>query len=125
MMHMKLNSQKILSWIIRLSGIYLFIWWALLYLSFSTNIEVFPLSSLDYVKAVFLGSLGSISLFSSTIKYQGWLKHIIVGLLIVFGCIYYVYFSIGKMLLIYAFGIITHILAMVIFIKLNIKGETK
>ena len=122
MMHMKFNSQKILPWSIRLAGIYLFIWWALLYLSFATNIEVFSLGFLDYVKAVFLGILGSMSLFLSTIKYQGWFKHIIVGLLIIFGCFYYIYFSIGKILLIYAFGVITHILAMIVFLKLNIKG---
>ena len=122
---MKFTFQKIGIWSIRLAGIYLFDWWALLYLSFAAGVGVFPLGFRDCVKAIILGALGSIGLFLSTIKCHGRPKHIIGGLLIVLGCIYYIYFSMGKILLIFAFGVIAHILAMIIFINLNIKGWVK
>ena len=125
MMHMILNSQKMLPWGIRLVAVYLFIWWALLYLSFATNIEVFPLKILDYIKAIILGMLGSSSLFLSTIKYQGMLKQVVVGLLILLGLVYYLYFSIGKVLFVDLLGLGSHILATVCFIKLNFRGSIK
>ena len=125
MMHMKFNSQKMLSWCIRLTAAYLFVWWALLYLSFAANIEVFPLNILDYIKAIILGMLGSSSLFLSTIKYQGRLKQVVVGLLIIFGLVYYLYFSIGKVLFVDVLGLGFHILATVCFIKLNFRGGIK
>ena len=125
MMHMILTSQKMLLWGIRLAAVYLFIWWALLYLSFATNIEVFPLNILDYIKAIILGALGSLGLFLSTVKYQGRLKQAAVGLLIFLGLIYYIYFSIGKILFVDALGLGSHILATICFLKLNFQGGIK
>ncbi|RAP26794.1 hypothetical protein DID74_01495 [Candidatus Marinamargulisbacteria bacterium SCGC AG-333-B06] len=125
MMHIKFNSQKILPWSIRLIASYLFVWWALLYVSFAANIEVFPLNILDYIKAIILGMLGSSSLFLSTIKYQGRLKQVVVVLLIFFGFVYYLYFSIGKVIFVDILGLGSHILATVCFIKLNFQRGIK
>ena len=121
MMHMVFNSQKMLSWSIRLTAAYLFVWWVLLYLSFAANVKVVPLNILDYIKAIILGMLGSSSLFLSTIQYQGRLKQVVVGLLIFFGLVYYLYFSIGKVLFVDVLGLGSHILATVCFVILNFK----
>ena len=36
----KINAQKVLPWSIRLIAAYLFVWWSLLYLSFSANSQI-------------------------------------------------------------------------------------
>jgi hypothetical protein len=118
---MTLGFQKFLFWSIQLAGVYLFCWWGLVYLSFASNIEVGSLTILEFIKAIFLGAVGSLSLFLSIFRFKNRVIQILVAMFIFFGIIYYFYLLIGKVLFVDFLGLGSHILAMIYLVNNNFR----
>ncbi len=119
---MKINSKELLTWSIRLIAIYIFFWWAILYLGYAS---MEPLGIRDVLASIFLGSLHSFSLFISTIKYPRKSQRVIASILIISGLANYIHLSMDKILYTDFLGVLFHVLAIIYFTKVNFQEGSK
>ena len=67
MIPMKIRVQLFAKWFVQLIALYLFLFWGLLYLNFSLNIDEGSLPVIEVIKASLLGLFFGLPLFLSTL----------------------------------------------------------
>lgn len=108
--------NKIINWFIRLSTIYLFLWWSLVYLSFSSNVTVGSLPFFEYLKTLIIFFLPHSVLLLSTISKYSRLQFLFF-IINVFCLLFYLHLLQGKIIYTIALGAIAYILSISLFIK--------
>lgn len=114
MMHM--NSRFLIEWFVRIISIYIFLFWGMLYLNFSLNIDVGPLALVDIVKALILGGVCGTPLFVSTLLNNSLLNRILIFFLMSM-MFFYGYLATEKLILPYFIGIAGHIVGLIYLFK--------
>ena len=122
MMHMKINSQKLLTWSIRLIAIYIFSWWAILYLGYA-SLE--PLVIRDIFAALFLGTLHSAGIFLSSINQQKLVLYLGTMPLVAIELYLFINSLLSKVLIVDVIGIVGCILCVIHILKTNKIGGWK
>ncbi len=119
MMHMKLGVQNFTEWLVRFISIYLFLFWGVLYLEFSLNIEVGPLAFRDILKAVILGAIFGVPLLISTFLKKIRLSLGLACLLVVMSG-FYGHMILEKWSFTFLIGCLGHIIGFVYLFKFKI-----
>jgi len=122
MMHMNLRVST--EWFIRIVSIYLFLFWGMLYLGFSLNIEVGPLAFSDMLKAFIMGSFFGIPLFVSTFLERGYLNWGLACFLVMMSG-FYGYIILEKWSFAYLVGCLGHIVGFIYLFKFKILRRNK
>ena len=117
MMHMRLRFLT--EWFVRIISIYIFLFWGMLYLNFSLNIEVGPLALIDIVKALILGGICGTPLFAATFLKNSLLNKGMVFFLIIM-MFFYGYLTTEKLILPYFIGLVGHIVGLIYLFKFKI-----
>jgi len=113
---MELNSKELLIWSIRLIAIYIFSWWAILYLGY-TSLE--PLGIRDIFAALFLGTLHSAGIFLASINQQKLVLYLGAMPLIAIELYLFINSLLSKVLIVDVIGIIGCILCVIHILKTN------
>ena len=119
---MKLNSEKLLTWSMRLIAIYIFFWWAILYLGYA-SLE--PLGIRDILAALFLGTLHSLGIFLSSINQQKLVLYLGTMPLIAIELYLFINSLLSKVLFVDVIGIVGCILCVIQILKTNKIGGWK
>lgn len=119
---MKLNAEKLLSWSMRLIAVYIFSWWAILYLGYA-SLE--PLSIRDIFAALFLGTLHSAGIFLASINQQKLVLYLGTMPLIAIELYLFISSLLSKVLIVDVIGIIGCILCVIHILKTNKIGGWK
>ena len=119
-MHMNLRGST--EWFIRIVSIYLFLFWGVLYLEFSLNIEAGPLAFRDILKAVILGAIFGVPLFAITLMNNSLLNRIMAFFLMVM-VFFYGFMVTEKLILPYFIGIVSHIVGLIYLFKFKLSGR--
>ena len=114
-MNLKFSTE----WFIRIVSIYIFLFWGMLYLNFSLNIEVGPLALVDIVKALILGGASGTPLFTTTLINNSLLNRLMVFFLVIMMS-FYGYMATEKLILPYFIGIIGHIVGLIYLFKFKL-----
>ena len=119
---MKLNAEKLLTWSMRLIALYIFSWWAILYLSYA-SLE--PLSIKDIFAALFLGTLHSTGIFLASINQQKLVLYLGTMPLIAIALYLFINSLLSKVLIVDVIGIVGCILCVIHILKTNKIGVWK
>lgn len=119
---MKLNAEKLLTWSMRLIALYIFSWWAILYLGYA-SLE--PLGIKDIFAALFLGTLHSTGIFLASINQQKLVLYLGTMPLIAIALYLFINSLLSKVLIVDVIGIVGCILCVIHILKTNKIGGWK
>lgn len=119
---MKINAEELLTWSMRLIAIYIFSWWAILYLGYA-SLE--SLGIRDIFAALFLGTLHSAGIFLASINQKKIVLYLGTMPLIAIELYLFINSLLSKVLIVDVIGIIGCILCVIHILKTNKIGGWK